>query len=67
MAAFLDALGIDRVHVVGWSDGGIVGLELAYAFPEKVDKLVAISANFRRTGNRDINRVYPFWRSLGRS
>ena len=51
MAALLDQLGLDSVYVVGYSDGGIVGLQLAYAFPRKVAKLVAISANFTPDSN----------------
>ncbi|MEO6572117.1 MAG: alpha/beta hydrolase [Ilumatobacteraceae bacterium] len=34
------------VHIVGWSDGGIVGLLLALRRPELVGRLVAIGANF---------------------
>jgi pimeloyl-ACP methyl ester carboxylesterase len=46
MAALLDALAIGSAHVVGWSDGGIVGLEMAHAFPERVRRLVSINPNF---------------------
>ena len=34
------------VHVVGWSDGGIVGLLLALRRPELVGRLVAIGTNY---------------------
>jgi pimeloyl-ACP methyl ester carboxylesterase len=34
------------VHIVGWSDGGIVGLLLALRRPELVGRLVAIGANY---------------------
>jgi pimeloyl-ACP methyl ester carboxylesterase len=37
-------------HVVGWSDGGIVGLMVAIARPELVRKLVVIGANYDTTG-----------------
>ena len=46
MAALIDKLNLGSVYVVGWSDGGIVGIELAYAHPEKVKKLVTIGANY---------------------
>jgi pimeloyl-ACP methyl ester carboxylesterase len=39
-AALLDALDIPRAHLVGYSMGGAVGLELALARPELVDRLV---------------------------
>ena len=34
------------VHIVGWSDGGIVGLLLALRRPDLVGRLVAIGANY---------------------
>lgn len=43
--AYLDALGVASAHVVGHSDGGIIGLLLARDHPERVRSLVAISAN----------------------
>jgi pimeloyl-ACP methyl ester carboxylesterase len=46
MAALIDKLNLGSVYVVGWSDGGIIGMELAYAHPDKVKKLVTIGANY---------------------
>jgi pimeloyl-ACP methyl ester carboxylesterase len=46
MANLLNHLHIDRVDVVGWSDGAIIGLDLAMRHPELVRRLVAISANY---------------------
>jgi pimeloyl-ACP methyl ester carboxylesterase len=43
--AYLDLLGVGPVHVVGHSDGGIVGLLLARDHPERVRSLVTIGAN----------------------
>jgi pimeloyl-ACP methyl ester carboxylesterase len=43
-AAFMQALGIESAHLVGWSDGGNVALELALARPELVRKMVLIGA-----------------------
>jgi pimeloyl-ACP methyl ester carboxylesterase len=42
--AFMDALGISAAHLVGWSDGGNVGLEVALTRPDLVRKLVLIGA-----------------------
>jgi len=42
--AFLEALGVDKVHVVGNSMGGFVASELAIQFPARVDRLVLVSA-----------------------
>jgi pimeloyl-ACP methyl ester carboxylesterase len=39
-AALLDALGIERAHLLGWSLGSAVAQELALAHPERVGSLV---------------------------
>lgn len=44
LAAVLDAIGIETATIVGASYGGMVGLALAAAEPQRVDKLVAICA-----------------------
>ncbi len=43
--AVLDARGIRQADVVGWSDGGNVGLDLARRYPDRVRRLVAFGAN----------------------
>ena len=54
MAALIDKLNLGSVSVVGWSDGGIIGIELAYSYPDKVKKLVTIGANYS-TKNYEAN------------
>jgi pimeloyl-ACP methyl ester carboxylesterase len=41
---FMDELGVDRAIVVGNSMGGFIGSELAIRYPERVDRLVLVSA-----------------------
>ena len=41
---FLDALGLESVHVVGHSLGGMLGAELAALSPQRVRKLVLVNA-----------------------
>ncbi len=48
--ALLDVLHVPRASIVGWSDGGIIGLVLAIKHPERVDRLFAFGANFDPTG-----------------
>jgi pimeloyl-ACP methyl ester carboxylesterase len=44
-AALLDALHIDSAYIIGWSDGGIVALEMAMRHPDKVTKIAISGAN----------------------
>ncbi|WP_340203342.1 alpha/beta fold hydrolase [Ascidiimonas sp. W6] len=46
----MDALHISSAHVVGWSDGGIIGVIMAINYPEKVQKLVAMGSNIHPEG-----------------
>jgi pimeloyl-ACP methyl ester carboxylesterase len=48
--ALLDQLDLKSVYVLGWSDGGIVGLLLAIKHPEKVSKLAIMGANLEPSG-----------------
>ncbi len=42
MARFLDAMGIARAHLIGYSCGAYVGCYMAAKYPEKVKSLVTI-------------------------
>ena len=48
--AFMDALDIRNAHVVGWSDGAVVGLHIALERPELVRKLVLIGTAVNHDG-----------------
>ena len=50
MIALLDHLHVERVDIMGWSDGGNIGLDLAMNHPERVDHLVTFGANFQPDG-----------------
>jgi pimeloyl-ACP methyl ester carboxylesterase len=43
MAALLDGLAIDRAHIVGWSNGGAVGLWMADLAPDRVASLTLLA------------------------
>jgi pimeloyl-ACP methyl ester carboxylesterase len=49
-AALLRALGVERSAVMGYSQGGGVALQLAIRHPSLVDKLVCMSASYRKDG-----------------
>ncbi|NHZ85650.1 MAG: alpha/beta fold hydrolase [Planctomycetia bacterium] len=46
-AELANHLSIDSVNIIGWSDGGIVGLLMGINHPTKVRKIAAMGANLR--------------------
>lgn len=50
IAAMLDHLGIERADLLGYSLGGGVAMQIAISHPEKVRKVVSISACLRLDG-----------------
>ena len=62
--AYLDAFDLASVHVVGFSDGAIIGLMLAMHHPDRVRSLVSISANldpdaFEEDGDAEAEPTNP--------
>ena len=59
--ALLDYLKIDRTDLVGWSDGGIIGLDLAMHHPQRLRRLFAYGANSDPSGLRpDVDESATF-------
>ena len=54
VVALLDHLKIRKAAIVGWSDGAIIGLDIAMKHPERVSKLFAFAANSDPSGVADI-------------
>jgi pimeloyl-ACP methyl ester carboxylesterase len=52
--ALLDFLKIRKVALVGWSDGGIIGLDIAIRHPERLSRLLAFGANYTPEGGKDV-------------
>lgn len=48
--ALMDYLKIPRAAIGGWSDGGIIGLDIAIHHPERLSKLFTYGANFNVEG-----------------
>lgn len=44
LLALIDELGLDRVHLAGYSFGGLIALKMASRFPDRVKKLALIEA-----------------------
>lgn len=53
VVAVLDALKVKKADIVGWSDGGILGIDLALRHPERVGKIFAFAANTVTSGVKE--------------
>jgi len=51
--ALMDYLKIDKAALLGWSDGGIIGLDIAMNHPERLTRLFAFGANYNPAGLKE--------------
>jgi pimeloyl-ACP methyl ester carboxylesterase len=51
--ALMDHLKLAKASIVGWSDGGVVGMVMAIKHRERLGKLVTYGANFSRAGEKE--------------
>jgi pimeloyl-ACP methyl ester carboxylesterase len=58
--ALMDYLKIPKAAVVGWSDGAILGLDIAIHYPERLTKLFAFAANSDPSGVKDVSQSRTF-------
>jgi pimeloyl-ACP methyl ester carboxylesterase len=65
--ALMDYLKIDKAAVVGWSDGAILGLDIAIHHPERLTKLFAFAANSDPSGVADISKSRVFNEYIART
>jgi pimeloyl-ACP methyl ester carboxylesterase len=53
VVALMDHLNIAKSDIVGWSDGGIIGIDLAMRHKDRVGKVFAFAANTLTSGVKD--------------
>ena len=62
MRQFIEALNLERPAFYGFSDGGIIGLILAYKTPDLLSKLVVSGVNLNP---KALKRSFRFWVQIG--
>lgn len=50
--AVMDKLKLEKAAIVGWSDGGAIGLDLAVLKPDRVSRLFIIGTNYNAKGSK---------------
>jgi pimeloyl-ACP methyl ester carboxylesterase len=58
--ALMDTLHIQKAALVGWSDGAIIGLDIAIHHPERLSRLFAFAANSDPSGVKDVDQSPVF-------
>ncbi|MDP3500887.1 MAG: alpha/beta hydrolase [Myxococcales bacterium] len=60
VVALMDALKLPSASIVGWSDGGAIGLGLAIRYPTRVRKLVVVGQNATLAGGKSAGTTETF-------
>jgi pimeloyl-ACP methyl ester carboxylesterase len=63
----MDHLKIRNAAIVGWSDGAIIGLDIAMHHPDRLTKLFAFAANSDPSGVADISKSPVFSAYIARA
>jgi len=69
VVALLDKLKIQKADIVGWSDGAIIGLDMAMRHPDRVGRIFAFGANTQTSGLKegfDQNPVFAAYMARAR-
>jgi pimeloyl-ACP methyl ester carboxylesterase len=68
VVALMDYLKIGKASIVGWSDGGIIGIDLAIHNPERLNRVFAFGANTNVAGLKpDIDKNPTFNKYIERT
>ena len=63
----MNFLHIPKVTIVGWSDGAIVGLDMAINYPARLSRLFAFAANSDPSGVKDTSQSPVFQEYVARA
>lgn len=68
MYQFITSLGLERPVFYGFSDGGIIGLILAYRYPDLLSSLIVSGASLNPDSTKDLPmRFFKLWSHIDRS
>jgi len=65
--ALMDTLQVRKAALVGWSDGAIIGLDIAIHHPERLSRLFAFAANSDPSGVKDVDKSPVFTAYIDRA
>ncbi len=65
--ALMDTLQVRKAALVGWSDGAIIGLDIAIHHPERLSRLFAFAANSDPSGVKGVDKSPVFTAYIDRA
>ena len=63
VVALLDHLNIKKADIVGWSDGGIIGIDFAIRHPTRVNRIFSFAPNTKTSGVKPDTEKNPVFAS----
>ena len=57
LLGFLDSYGIDKAHLLGFSDGGNIAMVFAIKYPDRVNRLILNGANLNAKGVKPSTQI----------
>ncbi len=57
LLGFMDEQGIDKAHILGFSDGGNIAMVFAIRYPERVNRLILNGANLNASGVKRMTQI----------
>lgn len=63
----MDYLHVSKAALIGWSDGAIIGLDIAIHHPDRLTRLFAFAANSDPSGVKDVSKSPVFTAYLQRA
>lgn len=63
VVALLDHLKIAKADIVGWSDGGIIGIDLAIRHPTRINRIFSFAPNTKTSGVKPDTEKNPVFAS----
>jgi pimeloyl-ACP methyl ester carboxylesterase len=67
VVGLMDFLKIGKAALIGWSDGAIIGLDIAMHHPERLSKLFAFAANSDPSAVKDVEKDPVFGAFIARA
>jgi pimeloyl-ACP methyl ester carboxylesterase len=67
VVGLMDYLKLDKAALVGWSDGAIIGLDIAQRHPGRLTKLFAFAANSDPSAVKDVDKSPVFSAFIARA